>query len=276
MPDVLVIGAGLGGLECGHILARNGFRVTVLEKQAGPGGALQGFHRGRYSFDTGLHYVGGLGPGESLEWLMRFHGLLDLPWRRLDCSEEVIVDGRSWTVPSGYAAFVPGMAEQFPGQEKALSAYLAALQEVASGIRDLRADHGPLLRRSAAAFLEETIPDPLLRKVLGGRTLRMDMDLETLPFYVYAQISASFLQSAWRLEGESMQIPERLCERIRALGGRILTGKEAVRIDSGRVTTQDGEIFEANHIISDLPPSVTAALVPAIRPVYARRLARLP
>ena len=102
-----------------------------------------------------LHYVGGLGPGESLEWLMRYHGLLDLPWRRLDCSEEVIVDGRSWTVPSGYAAFVPGMAEQFPGQEKALSAYLAALQEVASGIRDLRADHGPLLRRSAAAFLED-------------------------------------------------------------------------------------------------------------------------
>ena len=276
MPDVLVIGAGLGGLECGHILARNGFRVTVLERQARPGGALQGFRRGRYSFDTGLHYVGGLGPGESLEWLMRYHGLLDLPWRRLDCSEEVIVDGRSWTVPSGYGNFVPGMARQFPGQEKALSAYLAALQEVASGIRDLRADHGPLLRRSAAAFLEETIPDPLLRKVLGGRTLRMDMDLETLPFYVYAQISASFLQSAWRLEGESMQIPERLCERIQALGGRILTGKEAVRIDSGRVTTQDGEIFEADHIISDLPASVTAALVPAIRPVYARRLARLP
>ena len=276
MPDVLVIGAGLGGLECGHILARNGCRVTVLEKQPHAGGALQGFRRGRYAFDTGLHYVGGLGPGESLEWLLRYHGLLDLPWRRLDCSEEVIVGGRSWIVPSGYAEFVPGMARQFPGQEEALSAYLLALQEVASGIKDLQADHEPLFRRSAAAFLEETLPDPLLRKVLGGPTLRMDMDPQTLPFYVYAQVSASFLQSAWRLEGESTQIPDRLCERIRALGGKILTGKEVVRIESGRVATADGEIFEADHIISDLPPSATAALVPAIRPVYERRLARLP
>ena len=276
MPDVLVIGAGLGGLECGHILARNGFRVTILEKQARPGGALQGFRRQGYNFDTGLHYVGGLGPGESLEWLMRYHGLLDLPWKRLDCSEEVIVDGRSWTVPSGYAAFVPGMARQFPGSEAALEAYLSTLQTIAAGIRDLRADHGQWLHRSAAAFLAETLPDPTLRRVLGGPSLRLDMDPATLPLYVYAQVTASFLQSAWRLEGESSQIPDRLCTQIRALGGRILTGKEAVKIESGRVTTQDGEIFEADHIISDLPPSATATLVPGIRPVYVRRLGRLP
>ena len=36
--DVIIIGSGLGGLECGYILARNGCRVLLLEQGAQPGG----------------------------------------------------------------------------------------------------------------------------------------------------------------------------------------------------------------------------------------------
>ena len=42
---VAIIGSGPGGLECGCILARRGFRVIVLEKANVPGGALQTFTR---------------------------------------------------------------------------------------------------------------------------------------------------------------------------------------------------------------------------------------
>ena len=167
------------------------------------------------------------------------------------------------------------MSRQFPGNEAALSSYLAVMQEVSSGIRDIRKDTLPWFRRSAAAFLEETLTDPLLRRVLGAASLRMDMDPATLPLYEYAQITASFLQSAWRLEGESRQIADRLCAQIRALGGDIVTGADVVRIGRGRVETRDGRIWEADWIISDLPPAVTAALTEGMRPVYTRRLAGL-
>ncbi|MBR6491967.1 MAG: FAD-binding protein, partial [Bacteroidales bacterium] len=30
--DVVIIGAGLGGLECAYILAKNGLKVCILEK----------------------------------------------------------------------------------------------------------------------------------------------------------------------------------------------------------------------------------------------------
>ena len=36
--DVVVIGAGLGGLSAGACLARAGRRVLVVERQDGPGG----------------------------------------------------------------------------------------------------------------------------------------------------------------------------------------------------------------------------------------------
>ena len=32
--SVIIIGAGLGGLECGYILAKHGLKVTVLERES--------------------------------------------------------------------------------------------------------------------------------------------------------------------------------------------------------------------------------------------------
>ena len=37
-PTALIIGAGLGGIATAARLARNGYHVTVLEKNAAPGG----------------------------------------------------------------------------------------------------------------------------------------------------------------------------------------------------------------------------------------------
>ncbi|MDR2813769.1 MAG: FAD-dependent oxidoreductase, partial [Prevotellaceae bacterium] len=42
---VVIIGSGLGGLTCGYMLSKNGYRVSVLEKNAQLGGCLQTFAR---------------------------------------------------------------------------------------------------------------------------------------------------------------------------------------------------------------------------------------
>ena len=70
--------------------AKNGMQVTVLEREAQVGGCLQTFRRGAALFDTGFHYVGALGEGESLNTLFSYFDLLDLPWIQLDeeCFDE--------------------------------------------------------------------------------------------------------------------------------------------------------------------------------------------
>lgn len=60
---VLIIGGGLGGLFTGAILAKEGFEVTVLEKNAIIGGGLQTFKRWGLSYETGMHILGGLERG---------------------------------------------------------------------------------------------------------------------------------------------------------------------------------------------------------------------
>ena len=53
--DVVVIGAGLGGLSAAAALAKAGKRVLLAERQDGPGGNARAFERGPYTFDPAIH-----------------------------------------------------------------------------------------------------------------------------------------------------------------------------------------------------------------------------
>ncbi|PJJ59298.1 phytoene desaturase family protein [Hymenobacter chitinivorans] len=52
-PHVLVIGAGFAGLSAATSLAQRGYRVTVLEKNEGPGGRARVFQAQGFTFDMG-------------------------------------------------------------------------------------------------------------------------------------------------------------------------------------------------------------------------------
>ena len=99
MSDAVVIGSGLGGLLSGVILSRAGYRVTVLEKAAQPGGCLQTFVRDGIRFDTGFHSVAGLEESGPLERIFRPLGLMDLPWEKVEQADEIVLDGVSYRLP---------------------------------------------------------------------------------------------------------------------------------------------------------------------------------
>ena len=75
MPDidVIVVGSGMGGMSCAAALARTGRKVLLLEQYSAIGGQSISFTRDGFSWDVGLHYVGGLGSDEPdrvvLDWL---------------------------------------------------------------------------------------------------------------------------------------------------------------------------------------------------------------
>ena len=53
--DIIIIGSGLGGLECGAILSKEGYNVCVLEKNELFGGCFQTYRRKGHLLDTGSH-----------------------------------------------------------------------------------------------------------------------------------------------------------------------------------------------------------------------------
>ena len=291
--DVIIIGSGLGGLECGFILAKNGMKVCVLEQDAQTGGCLRTFRRENMLFDTGFHYVGGLDEGQSLYPFFRYFGLLDLPWRRLDESgfDEVVIGDRSFLMANGHERFTDTLAQAFPHQHQNLKNYTAFLKKVGDHLMDaFTPQHKDefyttsLFNRSAYEFLNETIDDPLLRKALSGASLKMELNAEKLPLYVFAQINNSFIESAWRLKGGGGQIADKLAQQIREMGGEVRTHSTVTRMieRNGRlaiVEVNENEQLSAKWMISNVHPAYTLSLIDEtklLRRIYRKRIAALP
>ncbi|MEJ7797146.1 MAG: phytoene desaturase family protein [Solirubrobacteraceae bacterium] len=64
MSQVVVVGAGVGGLACGVRLARSGHSVTVIERGAVPGGKCASAVRDGYHFDAGPSLL-------TMPWVVR-------------------------------------------------------------------------------------------------------------------------------------------------------------------------------------------------------------
>lgn len=63
--DVVVVGAGNGGLCAAAYAARAGQKTLLLEKNNTPGGCASSFRRGRFEFETALHELCQYGPKED-------------------------------------------------------------------------------------------------------------------------------------------------------------------------------------------------------------------
>lgn len=291
--DVVIIGAGLGGLECGYTLAKNGLSVCVLEQCPVLGGCLQTFKRKGTTFDTGFHYIGGLGEGQHLNRLFNYFNLMDLPWKKLDedCFDEVIIKGKSYAFANGYDRFIETLSKEFPHQKENLKNYVATIKEIGQNIfksfepRSAEEFYqSKAFTQSAYDFLNETISDPMLRNVLAGTSLKMELHPEKLPLYIFAQINDSFIQSAWRIEGGGMQIAQKLAQNITSLGGAVRTKAKVNELieENGIITKAiltNGEEIEGTTFISNIHPVSTLELVKEskiIRNIYKRRINNIP
>jgi len=58
--DVIIIGAGIGGLVCGCYIAQRGLKVLIVEKNVKPGGYCRSFSVNGFHFDTCAHSLGGV------------------------------------------------------------------------------------------------------------------------------------------------------------------------------------------------------------------------
>ena len=256
MFDVVIIGSGLGGLVCGSLLAREGKRVLVLERQAQPGGCMQSYQRDGLSFDTGLHYVGGLAEGQPLHAVFSHLGLMQLPWVRLDADgfDRVTIGQQTFPLAEGYDHFADTLGEYFPQEREGLKQYVELMR------------HLPPMEEigivSAYDWLRSVFHDPLLINVLSGSAMKMELRRESLPLFTFAHGMSSYIGSSWRLRGGGHLIVNALVNDIKRLGGQVVCHAEVNELveKEGRVVAArctNGSMYEGDVFISDVHPQLT-------------------
>ena len=110
--DVVVIGAGNGGLAAACKILSENRSCLVCEKHNIPGGFATSFVRGRFEFEASLHEFNGIGTSEepgSSRILFEELGVADkIEWIHLKDAYHLISEkeGYDFVMPFGEEAFI--------------------------------------------------------------------------------------------------------------------------------------------------------------------------
>ena len=291
--DIVIAGSGLGGLVSAVLLAMEGFKVCVLEKNNQFGGNLQTFSRDKKIFDTGVHYIGGLAKGQNLYRYFDYLGILSA--LRLERMPEVFDEvqfsdsKKCFPIAQGYPDFVRHLSSFFPEEKEALEQYVQDLQEICAAfplyiLSPLQQkDIPPKGTESIAAYFEKLTTNPTLRAVLMGANFLYAGSAKQTPFYVHALTMNSYLQSAHRCVQGGSQISKQLVRVLGQYGGEAHRHQEVVKyhISDKEITaveTADGQLYGTKMVISNVEPQTTLKQIGAkhFRKVYYERIQELP
>lgn len=287
--DFVIIGSGLGGLQCAYILADHGYSVCVLEKNQQLGGSLQVFSRDKTVFDTGVHYLPALDEGQPLHSYFRYFGLTDsVKWKKMDKHFDQISfdDGSKFYHASSWKEFENTLISDFPQEENAIRTYSETIQKVVKTfpldeLEYNEKDHtdDALLDISAKEFIDGLTENKKLRAVLAGSNLLYAGSAEKCPLYVHALVTHGYVLSAYRCIDGGSQLAKELSKRIREKGGKVLRRKKVVSFDfeDGQLKsakTEDGETYRGKNFISNIQPKVLLQMIgkERFKPAFYNRM----
>ncbi|MBQ4821352.1 NAD(P)/FAD-dependent oxidoreductase [Aquimarina sp. MMG016] len=288
--DVVIVGSGLGGLVSANILAKEGKKVCVLEKNNQFGGNLQTFVRDKSIFDTGIHYIGGLEKGQNLHQYFSYLDIMDdLKLQRMDIDAYDVItfdnDEIEYPHAQGYDNFVKQLVQYFPEEEEGIREYIKKVRDTCYKFPLYNLEPGDryygedLLTLKAKDYIDSITENPKLRAVLAGSNLLYAGDPEKTPFYVHALSVNSYIESAWRCIMGGSQIAKQLVKRFRSLGGKIYKYQEVNKFNFEEkqlisVSTKKGDTFFADNFISNVDPKLTLQIIGKehFRNLYYKRI----
>ncbi len=299
MANILVIGAGIGGLAVAARLARQGHAVTIVEKNSAAGGRMLRLDRDGYRFDTGPTLF--LMPDVFAETYsalgqdMRDH--LDL--RRIDPTYRVHFHDGSALNPSGD---LQRMREQLDVMEPgAFDAYLRFMRE---GYRCYNASLKYFVGRNFTSLLQYFSPqnlplmfelkalrkhydnvagyfrDPRLRAAFSFQNMYLGVSpYDALATYALLQYT-EMGEGVWFPRGGMYAVIESLAKIAASLGVQFRYRSPVAKIDVDTVrgratgaTLVSGEVLRADTVIANADlPYVYDRLLPDAVP---GRLARM-
>src|SRR6201996_3768100 len=296
--DVVVIGAGLGGLTAGAILARAGRKVLVIERSNSVGGAASSYKSGDLFVEGSLHETSDPhDPRDPKHDALNRAGVLDaVKWVPSAVFYEVRGGPltKPFTLPDSFDGARGALVERFPEARAGIEQLLGEIERVAAALGTLSTATGATRtpRENIAALLKlmPSLADyrlslsQKLDKIFGDNeavkcALAANLsyfhdDPATLWWPFFAMAQGSYLQSGGRyVQGGSQRLSSALGRAIRAAGGELLVRRvvSGVTLDadgSGGTITHtakdgsDAKSVEYVRVISNAAPEALAPLMP--------------
>ncbi|HUT55932.1 MAG TPA: NAD(P)/FAD-dependent oxidoreductase [bacterium] len=278
--DVVVVGAGGGGLGAAAKLARAGMKVLVLEQHDKVGGYMTAFERPPYVFEVSLHALDGLNQDFGMNRpLFRELGILDkVKLVELDPFYRAIYPDFTMDVPTDPVKYKALLIAQFPQEKKGIEKLFRTMDNMGYAIQALIALQSgdqktagmtllkhPLAlwpmkkysKKSLSRMMDNYIHDPKLRAVFTWLCNYAGVPPEDYPAEEFLGMWASYhYGGAWYVVGGSQAVSNALAKVIEENGGKVETGSLVTKIviENGRaaaVQTRDGREYRARYVVSN-------------------------
>ncbi|MGR8930281.1 MAG: phytoene desaturase family protein [Gammaproteobacteria bacterium] len=288
--DVVVIGAGIGGLSTAALLAKTGKSVLVVERHDRPGGYAHGFRRKHYHFDSGVHLVSGCGPegyenGSTIYKICRAAGIapdkLFIPVRSYAraCFPEFDV-----ALQSGEEGFVNAMTAQFPGEKdhlrrlirlsKTLAEEAMLADEMIEHSRAMRIPPSQLFgnlfryrRATLADAMDEFLISPGLKSACASLWPYLGLPPTRLSFLYWSSMMAGYTyEGGYYCRGSFQTYANELAGAIEAFGGEVLLNASVrrIRVEHGRasgIMLENGQTIRSGAVVSNVDARQTTDLL---------------
>ena len=263
---VVIIGAGIGGLTAGALLARRGYEVLIFDQALIPGGCASTFKRRGFTFDVGATQVAGLEPGGIHQRIFK-ELAVELPIATpCDPACAVFLPGETEPINvwRDRQKWMRERQKQFPGSES----FWQLLEVLFRASWNFQARNPVLPPRNLWDFWQLvssvrldtliTLPFTLVTvgDVLRGYGLYQDKRLKTfldLQLKLYSQVNADETallyaatalavsqapQGLFHLQGSMQVLSDRLVEALYKHDGKLFMGHtvEQIHTQSGHVT----------------------------------------
>ncbi len=305
--DVVVVGAGIGGLTAAALLAQSGLKVLVAEQHTAPGGYAHTWGwTGRdgdatlpFRFDSGVHDVSGVWPGGPVHGVLARLGLGEaIAWQRLH--HRFVTDGAAFDVPTDWDAYVNAMAARLPDEAAALRAALADIRTLfegmyaeaprrsgipgsprsVQGLLDYARAHPLVVRwldQPFARLLQAHGLSPQAQAMLLGLAGYVTDDAATLTVGDMVPLFGYTLKGGWYPQGGSGVLAQALADAIALDGGTVRLGTpvQRVLVEGGRVqgvVLAGGETVRAAAVVlnADLLGAARGLIAPDAWPAATR------
>lgn len=273
MSDIVIIGGGVAGLSAGIYALRNGHRATICEKHIVTGGNLTAWNRQGYTVDACIHWLTGTNPASPIYGMWEQLGALGEGVEIYEPSLLFTVEheGETLSLYRDLDKTVEEMLRISPEDKRAIMQFknvvMAALgflgtygpgkNERPSFTKLIK--HIPALVKyffHSTGEIEKEFKHPLLKKFICSLTGRQSAAVD------FAFVAATFTGGNADLPmGLSKPMAERMTARFLELGGTLLTGKEAVKLNRtgthfDSVTFKDGSSLSGDIFIAAMDPMV--------------------
>lgn len=276
--DVVVIGAGGGGLASAAALSRNGYKVLLIEQHYKVGGYMTSFQRGEYTFEVSLHAIDGLDPGGMTRGTFEAVGIMDkVKPIKLDPMYRTVCPNHDLRVPADADEYKKLLIKEFPHEAEGLEELfdtMSKIEETMTGLVGLTGGQGG---KGFAVLMKPWVYWPVMKywnKTLSEMLDDFVHDRELIAIFTqlsgYAgaepdNVSAIFFSVMWTsyhmsgyyyFEGGSQAISNAMAEVIRENGGDILLQTLAtdIVVEDGKakaVATGDGKKYTCRWVVSN-------------------------